>query len=78
MAEACDSTTVGPEKMGNKSENFRSRGYQLEMLEASLQQNIIVAVSQMCLFAAKKVALYYHLMLKYRWTRVAERLTCML
>jgi hypothetical protein len=45
MDETCDeTTTVAPDVVGVNGEAYRPRGYQLEMLEASLQQNIIVAV----------------------------------
>lgn len=36
--------SVTPELVGSNGASYRPRSYQLEMLEASLQQNIIVAV----------------------------------
>lgn len=45
MDETSPEPVAGPpERVGRSHEAYRPRGYQLEMLEASLQQNIIVAV----------------------------------
>lgn len=45
MDETCDEPVAGSQGLvdGNGT-TYRPRGYQLEMLEASRQQNIIVAV----------------------------------
>lgn len=48
MDETCDEpAAVTPDLVGSNGTAYRPRGYQLEMLEASLQQNIIVAVSRL-------------------------------
>jgi hypothetical protein len=45
MDEGPDQTLPAPVKLaGSDVAGYRPRGYQLEMLEASQQQNIIVAV----------------------------------
>lgn len=45
MDESCDEPVVQtPDRVGSNGTAYRPRGYQLEMLEASRQQNIIVAV----------------------------------
>ena len=41
-----DLLVTTPELVGSNGSSYRPRGYQLEMLEASRQQNIIVAVSR--------------------------------
>lgn len=43
--DTMDETHDAPAQ-GSSVEAYQPRGYQLEMLEASLQQNIIVAVGQ--------------------------------
>lgn len=48
--DAMDETPDGPlvpevPEVGGNGKTYRPRGYQLEMLEESLRQNIIVAVS---------------------------------
>lgn len=37
-------TVMDDDQVGSKGTAYRPRGYQLEMLEASRQQNVIVAV----------------------------------
>lgn len=50
MDETIAEPPVGPSEMvGFNQEAYRPRGYQLEMLEESLQQNIIVAVCEISL-----------------------------
>lgn len=41
-----DRLVTTPELVGSNGSSYRPRGYQLEMLEASRQQNIVVAVSR--------------------------------
>lgn len=45
MDETCDAPVVESQSLANgDGTTYRPRGYQLEMFEASRQQNIIVAV----------------------------------
>ncbi|KAJ5720216.1 uncharacterized protein N7483_008150 [Penicillium malachiteum] len=66
MDETWDTTPAEAAVVGTNGEAYRPRGYQLEMLEASLQQNIIVAlriellltcIEQLVWFLAPTVAL---------------------
>jgi hypothetical protein len=51
---------------------YRSRGYQLEMLEASRKENIIVAVCPFLRITTSEDAELF-----YRWTQGVEKLICM-
>lgn len=65
--------SITPELLGSNGASYRPRGYQLEMLEASQQQNIIVAVSRPITQVLKRPNTRIS-----RWILAVGKLTCKL
>lgn len=62
---------IGPGVAERESTMYRSRNYQLEMLEASLKENVIIAVG---ILSIDRICRCSHCC---RWIRGVGRLMCM-